>query len=348
MQSSDILRIRLHNQLLNGSHFSRPEEIVAHMGAMQSQAFEMAKWGIGVRLPGSTSRSIEEAINQGKIIRTHILRPTWHFVSASDIHWMLDLSVPRLKPVYDSYHRMTGVDKEQVIKVTRIVERVLSDHNCLTRQELADRVQAEGIPADNRLMTHAMGEAEIEKIVCNGPVKGNKQTYALLQEWVPGKNTLSKDESLERLARAFFTSHAPATLQDFVWWSGMLTSDARKAIAAISHDFISETVNGRTFLFHRDTQLTTSEDTSALLLPAFDEFIVSYKDREEILEKELHRKIITKTGVFSPTIMHNGYVIGSWKKGKAGADLSFFEKTDKKTSSLFEKAIQRYKEYIGK
>ncbi len=348
MQTADIQRIRLHNQLLNGSRFTRPEEIVSYMGAMQSQAVEMAKWGVGLRLPGATIRSIDEAIDSGKIIRTHILRPTWHFVSAADIHWMLDLSIPRIKPIFESYCRMINVDEALIIRGLQVVERVLEGHNYLTRQEIADHIKAEGMTVDNHIVNQIMSRAEIERIVCNGRQQGGKQTYALLDEWVPRQDAPDREASLERLARAFFTSHAPATLQDFVWWSGMLTSDARKAIDAISSDFVSETVNGRTFYFHKDTQMPTGTESSALLLPAFDEFVVSYKDREEILEKEHHRKIITRTGIFSPTIMYDGRVIGSWKKAKKGIDMFFFNEVKKEVRLLFGETEQLYNAYLGR
>ncbi len=347
MQVSEIQRIRLHNQLLRGNRFSRPEEVVSYMGAMQSQAVDMAKWAVGLRLPGATLRGIDEAIDSGKIIRTHILRPTWHFVAAHDIHWMLDLSIPRVKPIFESYCRMTNTDEALVMRALRIIERLLEGHNSLTRQEIADRLTTEGIKLeDTYTMNHIMGRAEVERLVCNGRQKGNKQTYALFDEWVPGCSRLSKEEALERLARTFFTSHGPATLQDFVWWSGMLTSDARKAINAIGSDFVPETVNGRTFWFPADTQLPAGEEPSALLLPAFDEFIVSYKDREEILEKEHHRKIITRTGIFSPTLVHDGRVIGSWKKEKKGVGLFFFEETPLMIRQLFDRVIECYEKYI--
>ncbi len=348
MQTSDILRIRLHNQLLSSGRFTRPEEVVAYMGAMQSQAVEMAKWGVGLRLPGVTLRNIDEAIDSGRIIRTHILRPTWHFVSAGDLHWMLDLSIPRVKPIFESYRRMMGVDEARIEQALQVVQRALEGHRHLTRQELTDHVNAAGIQTDSLLMNQLMGRAEMEKLVCNGRQKGNKQTYALLDEWVPRTDRpITKEEALGRLARAFFTSHAPATLQDFVWWSGMLTSDARKAIEELRSDFVSETVGERTFWFHKDTQLPDSEETSALLLPAFDEFIVSYKDREEILEKEHHRKIITRTGIFSPTIVYDGRVIGSWKKEKKGVELFFFEGTKRHIRLPFEQTVKQYREYLG-
>ncbi len=349
MNTLDILKIRLHNQLLSGTALQEPHEIVSYMGAMQSQAFEMAKWGIGARLKGTTNKEVEDAVNAGKIIRTHILRPTWHFVSAEDIHWMFELSAPRIMPIIMGYWKMRGVGEELFVPAVRIVEKLLENGNHLTRQEIGTALIAEGVFTDQEAAHHIMGRAEIEGIVCSGRLKRNKQTYALMRERVPKKESLCREEALERLARRFFTSHGPATLQDFYWWSGMTLTDTKKALAQIKHDFISENINGRTFWMKNDIEIPADTADSALLLPPFDEFVVSYKDRSEIIEEHHYSKVMTKNGLFSPTVMLGGKIIGSWKKvsakGKVGAALSFFQKPAKKTEKLFMKPVKEFSDF---
>lgn len=348
MDTKDLLKTRLHNQLLAGTTLKEPHEIVSFMGAMQAQVFEMAKWGIGVRLKGATNKSIEEAINAGRIIRTHILRPTWHFVAAEDLHWMLALSTPRIRPAYAGYWKIRGMDESLFIPTIRIIEKLLENGNHLTRQEISAHLVAEGIVSEHEPVHHIMGRAEIDGIVCNGPIKGNKQTYALMHEWVPKKEELCKEEALERLARKFFTSHGPATLQDFVWWSGMTLTDARKAIDTIKHDFVCEEINGRSCWMKSDIIFDHNTD-SALLLPPFDEFVVSYKDRSELIEEEHYGKVMTKNGLFSPTVVLNGEIVGSWKKvvkkEAVDTELSFFTKPTKKTEALFKKPMKAFSEF---
>lgn len=352
MTTADILKIRLYNQLLSGNRMKEAHEIVSHMGAMQSQAFDMARWAIGVRLSGSTDRDIANAINSGTVIRTHILRPTWHFVAAEDIHWMFDLSSPRIRPVYLSYYKMNRIEESHIRKTNRIIEKALIDHNHLTKTEITEVLQAEGIDTDPYIISQILSRAEIDGIICNGRIKEKKQTFALLHEWAPKTNTLSKEEALEKLARKFFTSHAPATLQDFIWWSGLLASDCKKALELIKDNFISEEFNGKTFRMKNDLTLPPESKDSALLLPQFDELVVSYKDRSEMIEDEHYGKVMTKNGLFSPTVMLNGKIIGSWRKvmnkKKPEVEISFFEKTPKKTEELFKEAKKRYVDFLRK
>lgn len=349
MTTSDLLRFRLYNQLLSGHHLKKTEDVVAWMGAMQSQSLDLAKWAIGVRLQGKTVKDVEDAFNTGKIIRTHILRPTWHYVSAEDIYWMSELSKPRLKPIYRSYCKGVGADESFIKKGVPLVEKSLLGGKHLTKQEISDFLAARDIRADARHLNLIISYAEMEDILCNGKLRGNKQTYTLLEEWVPQKQRLSKEEALERLTRTYFTSHGSASLPDFIWWSGLTLTDCRRALDMIKNDFICKTVNGRDFWMKKDIQIPPLNTDSVLLLPPFDEFVVSYKDRSEIIEKVHYGKVMTKNGLFSPTIMLNGKIIGSWKKintkGSSKVELSFFEKIPKKTENLFNSEIKRVEQF---
>ena len=349
MNTRDLLNIRLYNQRLVGHTFNEPQQVVSWLGAMQSQNYDMAKWGIGLRTTGGTDKQVEAAINAGKIVRTHILRPTWHFVAAEDIHWMLELSAPRVKVAFNSYGKTLGFDDRLHSETNDLLVKILQKTPHQTRQEIGQSLQAAGVRIrDNHELTYVMVRAELDGIVCNGMVCNNKQTYALLHEWVPREKDLSKEESLRKLAGKFFSSHGPATLQDFLWWSGLLTSDAKKAIELIRHEFICEEINGKSYWMKNDIQTPPAQKDSALLLPAFDEFVVSYKDRSEILQEKNYREVITRTGVFSPTITWNGQIIGLWKrikKSKIEVELTFFEKTDKEIESLFAKQVDAYKKY---
>lgn len=351
METTDIHKIRLYNQLLMGTNLRKPEEIVSYMGAMQSQAFDMAKWAIGARLPGLTNQCVDQAISTHKIIRTHVLRPTWHFASAEDIHWMLELSSPRLKPIYLGYGKSIGVDQGYVLKNFHLVEKLLEKEDHLTRQEIIKRLVLDGIDMNSHKLNQLVVFGELEGVICSGEVKGNKHSYCLLQKHLPRVHFPTKEEAIEKLTRRFFTSHAPATLQDFIWWSGMRISDAKKGLELIKDDFVSEEINGRTFWMKNDLSIPRADEDSALLLPQFDEYVVSYKDRSEIIEDQHYAKVMTKNGLFSPTIMLNGEIVGSWKKvtknKKVDVELSFFNKTNKQIQNLYKCSIESVKAFYS-
>lgn len=345
MNKAELLSARLHNQLLAKNDFKAPHEVVSWMGVMQSQTLDLAKWAIGARLKDKVASDIEEDLNSGKIIRTHILRPTWHFVSAADVHWMFDLSNPRLKPVYKSYAKGYGADESLLKKAVPAIEKVLTGGKHLTKQEIGEALLELDITLDDDHLKLALSYSEMEGLLVNGRLKGSKQTFTLFEEWAPRLQTISREEALERLARRYFTSHGPASLPDFVWWSGLSLTEGRKAIDLIKADFICERIGEREFWMKNDTVAPPAESVSALLLPPFDEFVVSYKDRSDLIEDAHYGKVMTKNGLFSPTVMLNGEIVGSWKKIAQKAspriELSFFEKTTKKRQALFNAETKR-------
>ncbi len=351
MNPDELLHIRLYNQLLNLHELKTSREVVAHMGAMQSQALEMAKWAIGSRLQNHTVKSVTESLNRGEVIRTHILRPTWHFVAAEDLRWIYDLSYPRLKPVYRSYAKMLGADETVLYRYIPLIEELLSGGRHLSKQEMGDALTRRGVLLDDDHLSLLLSFAELEGLIVNGELNGNRQTFTLLEEWVPRTAPMSREESLERLARKYFSSHGPATLQDFTWWSGLSITECRQAVEMIRPDFILEKINGRECWMPNSICTPPSDHDLALLLAPFDEFVVSYKDRSEIIEETHYRKVITKNGIFSPTVMLNGKIIGSWKKSMKKnvpqVTLTFFEKVSKKTIHLFQPEIERLEKFYA-
>lgn len=350
MTAKEILSLRLSNHQLAGTEIKEPHNLVSWMGAMQSQSFEMAKWGIGCRMPGITNQMLDKALDKGDILRLHILRPTWHFVSKDDIYWMLDLSTPRVRKAIASSDKELGLTENFIKKTNTIIEKALAKDSNLTRQELQDIINNAGLKADSRTITHIMYHAELGGIVCNGIVRGKKQTYALLEEKVPKpKEIFNKDESLYKLAYKYFQSHGPATLQDFIWWSGLTATECRRALDLIKDDFIFEVIGEQTYIFHR-ASVPTKEVNLINLLPAFDEFIVSYKDRKETLHIDHHKKIITSPGIFQPSISKDGKTIGSWRKlpkKEISISTEHFYPCSKLTEKLINKASGKFRFYLS-
>lgn len=351
MTHQEISHYRLVSQRLYETSSNSPEEIVQHLGAMQAQDYAMAKWAIGARCD-ATEAAIEEAINSAKIIRTHILRPTWHFVAAKDIHWMLDLSAPQVKRFTASAAKKYGYDSKKLDQINLAIEKMLAGNNPMTRDEIMQELNIKKTSSEDFLSAAIMMNAELDGLVCNGKMKGKQITYALLEEKVSRpKAKLTKEEALAKLAKRYFESHGPATLFDFSWWSGFPPTICKKSINAIELQLNSIHIEDQTYWFGKDVQEAKNLRESVHFLPAFDEILISYKTREASILVEHQAKAFTNNGIFKPIILENGKVIGTWKrtikKDHAKIETQFFNVTEwKKKTALFE-GIKSFENYLG-
>lgn len=347
-----ISSLRLISQQIAETQFKTAKEIVDWMGAVQAQDFPMAKWALGARLPGSTDQSVETAFNNGEILRTHVLRPTWHFVKAEDISWMLSLSAPQIKAATNARHKQLGFNADIFAKCNKIIVKNLANSNFMTRKELMAELEKAGIATDEYRSGHLMLQAELEGLVCSGPRKGKELTYALLDERVAKKINLTKEEALGTLAKRYFTSHSPATFHDFLWWSGLYTADARTALELVKPMFVSEKIGEQTYYFNPSFSVPGNSEASVFLLPAFDEFLISYKDRSASLTFKHNNKAVSNNGIFRPIVVVNGTVTGIWKrtfnKEKVVMEASFFEKQWKEQMQMIEKAAVNFGKFVEK
>lgn len=308
-----ILRQRLLNQQIHAPFVRTPAELVAWMGAMQAQDYEMSKWAIGARLSDETEATIESALNNGEVLRTHILRPTWHLVSPENIRWMLSLSAPQIEKIVAGYNQRLGLDFAIRDQSNTIIQKALEEHKHLTRDELMKELSKQGIEASDIRAAHIMFHAELTGLVCSGMRKGKQITYTLLDERAPLSAPIHRDEALGKLAKLYFQSHSPATLKDFSWWSGLSITDSRKAIEHIKEQLETFTLD-KTVFYVFPSKSVEIEAKAIHLLPAFDEYMVSYADRTAALSTEFTKQAITSNGIFSPIIVHQGKVIGLWKR----------------------------------
>src|SRR5712691_7225652 len=283
MTNLDIAQQRLHNQLITRPMFEKPEDVVRWLGAVQSQDYAAAKWALGLRMQGVTDNAIEQAFADGAIIRTHVMRPTWHFVAPADIRWLLALTAPRINALNAYYYRKLELDDALFRHSNTVLANALQGGKQLTRSELASVLQQAGIAADNLLRsTYIIMRAELDGIICSGARRGKQFTYALLDERVPPTRNLDRDEALAEFARRYFTSHGPAALQDFVWWSGLSVADARAGLAMVTSQLIHEVVGGQTYWFSTSTAPAHDLSRTIYLLPNFDEYTVGYTDRSAV------------------------------------------------------------------
>lgn len=348
---SKIAQLRLISQKLHKTTHSTPQEIVQHLGAMQAQDYAMAKWAVGSRCDAS-EKAIEEAINSAQIIRTHILRPTWHFVSADDIYWMLDLSGPQVKRIVTSYVKKYGYDAKKLDQTNAAIQKILAGNNHLTREEIMQELSITKTPSPDHLSGPIMMYAELDGLVCNGKMKGKQMTYALLEERIPKtQGRLTQEEGLAKLALRYFESHGPATLLDFSWWSGFSPTSCKNIINAIELQLNSITIEDQKYWFKNDISTEDNFRESIHFLPAFDEILISYKSREASILPEHQPKAFTNNGIFKPIILENSKVIGTWKrtikKDHAKIETQFFNETENHKKAILFEGIRPFENYLG-
>lgn len=352
MHLNDLVQLRLLNQNISKPIAAQVSEIFSHMGALQAQDFAMVRWAVGLRLPGSTDSQIVAALDKGDILRTHVLRPTWHLVSARDIHWMLDLTRERIKTRLKGWHPERRLTERSIVESRGIIAEALADVPFLSRDVLKQAFADHKIPLNDNITSNLLMRAEADGLICSGPIWDNQQTYALLSKRVPDKMTLTREAALAELAKRYFTSHGPATLNDFIWWSGLLQKDARSGLEMNAATLVSEKIGESVFWMSVNQPNYTEMDQIAYLLPAFDEFIVSYADRSAILKSEQQKKLISNNGIFWPMVVVNGEVLGRWKRTQKSDTVqvvvSLFRKPSKTVAAKIEHAAQRFAHFVEK
>jgi len=309
----EIAGQRLRNQRLTHGALRDPAEVVAWLGAVQAQEYPAARWGLALRMrAGTTDAVIQRAVDEGRILRTHVMRPTWHFVTPADIRWMLELTAPHVQRVLSTYCGHFGLDVAKRNRATARFEAALGEAASLTRAELGAALARAGIVSKGVPLALMTISAELDGVICSGPYRGKQLTYALLDRRAPRAPRLSRDEALARLASRFFSSHGPATIRDFVWWSGLSTPDASRA-ADISGAKPRE-IDGRTYWTIGRVRDCCAEPGVVQLLPIYDEYLVAYRDREAVphgpgVVPSKPRPFVT----FQHAVVIGGQVAGTWK-----------------------------------
>ena len=304
---------RLLNQCIDRARHRKPADVVEWLGAVQAQEYEPAKWGLGLRMADTVDADIERAFEQGRILRTHVMRPTWHFVTPDDIRWMLELTAPSVHRRMAAYDRQLGLDAAIKRRGTAVIERALRDGQHLTRVELGERLKDAKLAFTSTRLAHLAMYAELEGVICSGPRRGKKFTYALIADRAPQARRLSRDESLAELALRFFRSHGPATVRDFVWWSGLTTAEARRGLEMIPAK--RSDVDGHVYWTAGVAAKAPASVKIAHLLPIYDEYIVSYRDRVAVPHGP--SMIPSSTGggyvTFQHALVIGGQIAGTWR-----------------------------------
>ena len=325
--------------------------MVRWMGAVQAQDFAAAKWALALRMSSATDQSIEQAFNEGQIIRTHLLRPTWHFVAPEDIRWLLQLTGPRVNLKCGSAFRRFELDAAVFKRTHRALINALKGGKHLARAELRTMLDRAGLATgDGIRFQHILIRAELDGVICSGPRQGKQFTYALLEERVPPSKPLTRDEALFELTRRYFNSHGPANLQDFLWWSGLTTADAKRGIGLMDRDLRTDTYNEQVYYglsakIRAPKSRTPHPQHPPNLLPAFDEYNVAYKDRSIVND------LIPTWNALGPTVLVDGKVVGTWKASlnntSVNIDISSARPLTRLETNAITAAADRYAAYLG-
>ena len=312
----EICRRRLAGQFLTTAGLETGADVVRALGAVQAQDYAGAKWGVAQRTTGRTDAAIERELETGQILRTHVLRPTWHFVLPSDIRWMLELTAPRVSAMMAPANRRLELDQNVYRRAHRVFTRALAGGNCLTRGELASDLARAGVSgARGQRLAHLMMQAELDGLVCSGPRRGTEFTYALLEERVPAAPALARDEALAELTRRYFTSRGPATPRDFAWWSGLTVTDAKRGIALLGSALERLTIGDNEHWAAADAPPLPRRALSAHLLPNYDEYFIGFRDRSAIGQRVSDTSTVTGgTALIPHVIVVNGELVGIWRR----------------------------------
>jgi hypothetical protein len=349
----DIAHQRLHNQRLAADQFAKPIDVVQWLGAVQAQDYAAAKWALGLRLQGMTDAEVERAFNEGAILRTHVMRPTWHFVTPADIRWLLMLTAPRVHAVNAYYYRTHELDDALFARSHAALREALQGGKQFTRSELISVLQQAGVSGNNLLRFGLiLMHAELEGVLCSGARRGNQFTYALLDERAPQAREMGRDEALAELTRRYFTSHGPATQKDYMWWSGLSAAETKAGLDMVGQELAYEMIDGQIYWFSSSMSPVTGPSQDAYLLPNYDEYTVSYKDTRNAFDMPDAEQSDAEGSVLVHTILLDGRLVGTWKravkKDEALITANLFTSLNEAQRSAFTASVNRYAAFLGK
>lgn len=328
--------------------FAAVEHVVGWLCAVQSQEYALAKWSIAQRMKRASDDVVERAIAEGRILRTHVLRPTWHFVQPADIRWMLELTSPRVRRMMASYDRRLGLDETVYATSRALIVRALQGGVHLTRAEIAAVLDRGGLSARGQTLAHLVMREELDGVVCSGAPKGRHQTYALLEERAPSARRLTPDEALAELTLRYFTGHGPATLKDYRWWSSLPAAQAREGLHLVRSRLESMNVAGRTYYFARPTRAAPAR--GAHLLQGYDELIVGYTESRDVLDVAGLRTTFPRNPMpFTHAILIDGQLAGHWRTRSTGDSVAIeVQLAPSATHDAVEAAASRLAWYMGR
>ncbi|WP_161958564.1 winged helix DNA-binding domain-containing protein [Ornithinimicrobium cavernae] len=317
----EVALLRIVAQGLAGPRRASPLEVVRHLGAAQAQDLPGALTSVALRVAGGTRAGVVAALDAGELVRSWPMRGTLHLVPGADLGWMLAVTSPRRVHTGGARRRQLGIDDATIATAREIALEVVSGR-AVSRSELLGAWSAAGLGSHPQAGIHLLGQLCQEALLVLGPMQGTEQLIVLLHEHVPEHHELDREDGLAELARRFFTSHGPCTERDLARWGSLTLADTRVGIEGARAHLASIQVEGTEHLMAPDLPDLLAEHRAQarrlMLLPGFDELVLGYADRS-FLVPPAHAEVIVpgNNGMFRPTMVKNGVVIGTWKRPSA-------------------------------
>jgi hypothetical protein len=352
MDLIEIRKYRLFNQKITPPVFQRADEVVRWLGAVQAQDYAGAKWSLGLRMKDASDHEIERAFGEGAILRTHMLRPTWHFVHPEDIRWMLALTGPRVHAVNGHRYRGLKLKSDDFIRSQEILVKSLEGGRQLTRKELGEAFREGGIPSpEGQRLAYLVMHAELEGLVCSGPRRGKQFTYALLEERVPPGKSYSREEALFKLAERYFASRGPARVHDFAKWSGLTLADARLGLEGVKDRLQMDCLGDQEYWFSEVEMHDQYAIPKAHLLSIYDEYISGYKGWELVTNERVNRELVRIGNALNYIAVIDGQVVGFWireiKKEEAALEVNILRDITQTEGKAIESAARKFSQFLG-
>jgi hypothetical protein len=348
MTKEDIAVDRLYNQQAGGAAFSTAASLVKWMGAMQAQDYEQVKWAIGSRLNGFTQADVESAIRKRSIVRSWLFRGTIHFAHPDDLHWLLDYLAPRIIPKTHTRNKQLGLKESAFDQYNSVLSQCLKEKKELTRTELSSIFNQSGIDATGPRLSHILWRAAVDQVICFGTK--NDSIMLLGKRKAGSKKTV--EESLTEMATRYFSSHGPATIADFAGWAGITLKDARIGIESSGRTLKQVDVEHTSYWMATKKRSESNTLPEAFLLAGFDEYYLGYRDKSLIIPNMHVQQVVQKNGIFSPVVLINTKVAGTWnrtfKKDAVLVDIHPFKRLDTAQKALISNAAELYARFTEK
>jgi hypothetical protein len=355
MDAENVVRRRMHTQHLWGPPLTAPEAVVRSLVAMQSQEFGPAKWAVGQRTANATNSDLDRAYATGAILRTHILRPTWHFVAASDLRWLMKLSGPRVKKLNAFMDRQLELDGELVSRTNALLAHAVEGGNYLTRRELAARLIDAGVPASGQRLAYIVMRAELDAVLCSGAPRGKQHTYALFDERVPPGANFDRDQALAELTERYFSSRGPATLRDFMRWSSLTMTDGRRGLELAASRVEQVHLDGRTYWFTPSSSSSRANPPSPRvdLIQIYDEYVMGYGESRDLIQfPGVGTGLFQGRVTYPHAILLDGRLIGHWRSvltpRSVEIDTRLHRPLEAAETLAIADAVERYARFVEK
>jgi hypothetical protein len=345
-----IVHQRLHNQHLSSNPFQKTEDVVSHLGAVQAQDFYMSKWALGMRMLGATDSRVETDFNDGKILRTHMLRPTWHFVTPEDIGWVLKLTSPRVQFQNAHMYRREELDEKILSKAHKVLVLALQGNNFLTRAELSTQLGKASLLATGQRLGYILMHAELSGLICSGPRREKQFTYALMEERVTSVKKIEGEKALAELTLRYFTSHGPAQVRDFVWWSSLSKNQALVGLDLVKDKLVQEVIDEKTYWSSPDSKPKELESPKAFFMSIYDEYTIAYNDRSALGVQMTAEKLLSMGNALTSVLIVDGLIVGTWKRifTKKGVEVTVspFRKLNQNEKVVVKEEAERFGKFL--